>query len=97
MNSIITSAVLGVIMMFSSIFLKKNSSIAVMAILAMILLLLMGILDLSGYHFFPVDTHNMLYFDVFGLLFNCIAFASTLAYFLLNGRDITAIGHNPGE
>jgi NADH-quinone oxidoreductase subunit N len=97
MNSIITSAVLGVIMMFSGIFLKKNSSIAALATLGVILLLAMGVLDLSGYHFFPVDTHNMLDFGVFGQLANCIAIAMTLAYFLLNGRDITAIGNNPGE
>jgi NADH-quinone oxidoreductase subunit N len=97
MNSIITSAVLGVIMMFSGIFLKKNSSIVALAILSILLLLVMAALDLSGYHFFPVDTHNMLDFEPFGLLFNCIAFSCTLAYFLLNGRDIAAIGSNPGE
>jgi len=97
MNSIITSAVLGVIMMFSGIFLKKNSSIATLATLGTILLLAMAVLDLSGYHFFPVDTHNMLDFEVFGQLANCIALAMTLAYFLLNGRDIAAIGNNPGE
>src|ERR1700704_5433526 len=97
MNSIITSAVLGVIMMFSGIFLKKNSSIVAVAIAGIIGLLGMAALDMSGYHFFPVDTHNMLYFDVFGLLFNCVAFACTLAYFLLNGRDIASIGNNPGE
>jgi NADH-quinone oxidoreductase subunit N len=97
MNSIITSAVLGVIMMFSGLFLKKNSSIAVLAILCIVILLGMGILDISGYHFFPIDTHNMLYFEVFGLLINCIVFASTLALFLLNARDIAAIGNNPGE
>jgi NADH-quinone oxidoreductase subunit N len=97
MNSIITSAVLGVIMMFSGIFLKKNSSIITLAILGIVLLLAMCLLEISGYHYFQVDTHNMLYFEVFGLLFNCIAFGSTLAYFLLNGRDIAAIGNNPGE
>jgi NADH-quinone oxidoreductase subunit N len=97
MNSIITSAVLGVIMMFSGLFLKKNSSIAVLAILCIVVLLGMGLLDISGYHFFPIDTHNMLYFEVFGLLINCIVFASTLALFLLNARDIAAIGNNPGE
>src|SRR5450432_2426701 len=97
MNSIIISAVLGVIMMFSGIFLKKRSSIAALATAGVCLLLLMAMLELSGYHFFPVETHNMLYFDVFGLLFNCIAFGCTLAYFLLNGRDIAAIGNNPGE
>jgi NADH-quinone oxidoreductase subunit N len=97
MNSIITSAILGVIMMFSGIFLKKNSSIASLGILGIVLLLAMAVLDMSGYHFFPVDTHNMLDFEVFGLLVNCIVFAMTLAYFLLNGRDIAAIGNNPGE
>jgi NADH-quinone oxidoreductase subunit N len=97
MNSIITSAVLGVIMMFSGIFLKKNSSIAALATLCVLLLLVMDLLEMSGYHFFPVDTHNMLYFDVFGLLFNAIAFGSTFIYFLLNARDITSIGNNPGE
>ncbi len=97
MNSIITSAVLGVIMMFSGIFLKKNSSIATLATLGATLLLVMAVLDMSGYHFFPVDTHNMLDFQAFGQLANCIVFAMTLAYFLLNGRDIAAIGNNPGE
>jgi NADH-quinone oxidoreductase subunit N len=97
MNSIITSAVLGVIMMFSGIFLKKKSSIAALAILSIILLLLMAVLDFSGYHFFPVDTHNMLYFDAFGTLFNCIAFGCTLVYFLLNAKDMTSIGSYPGE
>jgi NADH-quinone oxidoreductase subunit N len=97
MNSIITSAILGVIMMFSGIFLKKNSSIAALAILGIVVLLVMGVLDMSGYHFFPVDTHNMLDFEVFGLLINCIVFVCTLALFLLNARDIASIGNNPGE
>ncbi len=97
MNSIITSAILGVIMMFSGIILKKNSSIVALAIVAATLLLLMAGLDMSGYHYFPVDTHNMLEFEVFGALINCIVFACTLAYFLLNARDIAAIGPNPGE
>ncbi|HEY4935544.1 MAG TPA: NADH-quinone oxidoreductase subunit N, partial [Puia sp.] len=97
MNSIITSAILGVIMMFSGIFLKKNSSIVALAILGIVALLVMGVLDMSGYHFFPVDTHNMLDFEVFGLLINCIAFACTLALFLLNARDIASIGNYPGE
>src|SRR5450755_3875733 len=97
MNSIIISAVLGVIMMFSGIFLKKNSSIGLLAVLGAALLLVMAVLEMSGYHFFQVNTHNMLDFDVFGLLFNCIAFSCTLVYFLLNAKDIAAIGNNPGE
>ncbi len=84
-------------MMFSGLFLKKNSSIAALAILSIVILLAMDVLELSGYHFFPVNTHNMLDFEVFGQLVNAIVFTSTLAYFLLNARDITAIGNNPGE
>jgi NADH-quinone oxidoreductase subunit N len=97
MNSIITSAVLGVIMMFSGIFLKKNSSIAALATMAIVVLLGVAVLELSGYHFFPVNTRGMLDFEPFGLLFNCVAFACTLAFFLLNAKDIAAIGNNPGE
>ena len=97
MNAIIISAVLGVIMMFSGIFLKKNSSIASLAILGIILLLAATMLEMSGYHFFAIDTHNMLYFDAFGLLFNCVVFAATLILFLLNAKDIAATGKNPGE
>jgi NADH-quinone oxidoreductase subunit N len=97
MNSIITSAIIGVIMMFSGIFLKKNSSIVTLAVLGVGILLIANILEIGGYHFFPVNTHEMLYFDMFGLLFNAIAFGSTLLYFLLSGKDIAAIGNNPGE
>jgi NADH-quinone oxidoreductase subunit N len=97
MNAIIISALLGVIMMFSGIFLKKGSSIAALAIGGIAVLLLATVMELSGYHFFPVDTHNMLFFDVFGLLFNCVVFSATLILFLLNAKDIVAIGRNPGE
>jgi NADH-quinone oxidoreductase subunit N len=97
MNSIITSAILGVVMMFSGIFLKKNSSIVALARIAILVLLVMAILEMSGFHYFPVDTHDMLYFDVFGMYFNCIAFSATLVFFLLSGRDLAAIGNNPGE
>ncbi len=97
MNSIIISALLGIVMMFSGFFLKKNSAIAALATACILLLLIVAILDLNGTRLFPVDTHNMLYFDPFGLLFNCIAFAATLAFFLLNGKDIAAIGSNPAE
>ena len=72
MNAIIISAVLGVVMMFSGIFLKKNSSIAALAILGIIILLGATVMEMSGYHFFAIDTHEMLYFDAFGLLFNCV-------------------------
>jgi len=97
MNAIIISAVWGVVMMFGGVFMKKSSGIRILAELGLLILLIANCMDMGGTHFFPVDTHNMLYFDSFGLLFNCIAFGSTLIYFLLSARDIEKVGINTGE
>ena len=97
MNAIIFSAFWGIIMMFTGAFLKKNEQVRILAILGALVLLLVNIGDLQGYHYFSFDTHNMLYFESFGLVFNCIAFASTLIFILLSGRDIQQVGHNVGE
>ncbi|MEJ0079731.1 MAG: hypothetical protein WDM78_01910 [Puia sp.] len=97
MNSIITSAVLGVIMMFSGIFSEEEFFHCSMATLGATLLLAGSNAGYEWLSFLSGDTHNMLDFQAFGQLANCIVFAMTLAYFLLNGRDIAAIGNNPGE
>jgi NADH-quinone oxidoreductase subunit N len=97
MNAIIISAIWGVVMMFGGIFLKEPARVRGLAILGIVALLTANIMDLSGYHFFPIDNHNMLYFDSFGLLFNIIAFSCTLLYFLLSGKDIEKVGPNAAE
>ncbi|HEX4852009.1 MAG TPA: NADH-quinone oxidoreductase subunit N, partial [Puia sp.] len=97
MNAIVISAVWGAVMMFSGIFFKQKESIRFVAILGLVILLVSNVMDLTGSHFFPFDTHNMLYFDSFGLLFNTIAFGSTLIYFLLSAKDIEDVGIHTGE
>src|SRR5450631_1619690 len=97
MNAIIISAIWGVVMMFGGIFLKEQAKLRALAILGIVGLLTANVMDLSGYHFFPIDNHNMLYFDSFGLVFNIIAFACTLLYFLLSGKDIEKVGPNTAE
>ena len=67
------------------------------AIAGMGILLLANILELRGIKIFDVNTRGMLYFDSFGLLFNSIAFASTLLYFILSGRDIQQVGLHVAE
>jgi len=96
MNAILLSAIWGVIMMFSGIFFKENAPKRILAALGVLLLLVVNCLDLAGFHL-AIDTHNMLYFDSFGLLFCSIAFASTLLYFLLSGKDIEQVGVNVAE
>jgi NADH-quinone oxidoreductase subunit N len=97
MNAIILSAVWGVVMMFSGVFSNRPATIRVLAVSGMVVLILANTMDLAGYHFFPFDTHNMLYFDSFGLVFNDIAFISTLLYFLLSADDMERVGIYSGE
>ena len=88
---------MGVIMMFSSILINKKSTIRYVAILGLIILLVSNALEMGGNRFFPFDAHNMLSFDSFGLLFNTIAFASTLIFVLLSGRDMEKVGVHVAE
>src|SRR4026207_1949673 len=97
MNALIFSAVFGVIMMFSGVMLKQKSMVRTVAIAGMILLLLVNILEMSGTVFFKFDTRGMIAFDRFALLFNTIAFISTLLYLLLSAKDMEKVGINYGE
>lgn len=97
MNAIVISALMGVIMMFSSILSKRKSTIRYIAIVGLIILLVSNTLEMGGNQFFPFNAHNMLSFDSFGLLFNTIAFASTLILVLLSGRDMEKVGVHVAE
>src|ERR1700712_2832717 len=97
MNAIILSALWGVVMMFGGVFFKKATTPKYWAIAGIVIVLLANILEFLGYPFFNVDTHSMLKFDNYSLQFNTIAFACTLLFFLLNGRDIEKVGNNISE
>lgn len=84
-------------MMFSGILLKQKSAIRNVAIAGLIILLLVNILEMCGTVIFKVDTKGMIEFDRFALLFNTIAFFSTLIYFLLSARDMEKVGVNYAE
>src|SRR2546423_10694665 len=97
MNAIVLSAVFGVVMMITGIFTSQRRTIRMMAIACLALLVAANIAEELGYLFFKFNTRNMLMFDGFGLLFNSIAFTSTLIYFFLSGRDIEKVGINLAE
>jgi NADH-quinone oxidoreductase subunit N len=97
MNAIVLSAVFGVVMMFSGIITSHRQAIRVIAIVCMALLLGANIAEQFGSNFFKFNPRNMLVFDSFGLLFNSIAFASTLMYFFLSSRDMEKVGINFAE
>ncbi len=97
MNALIVSAIWGVIMMFSGILLKQKPAIRNLAIGGMLLLLLANILEMNGTVFFRVNTHGMILFDRFALLFNTVAVLSTILYLLLSARDMEKVGINYSE
>jgi len=97
MNALILSALLGVIMMFSGIVLKQKSAVRNVGIGGLIILLIVNIIEMNGTVFFKIDTRGMIEFDSFALLFNSIAFFSTLLYLLLSSRDMEKVGVNYAE
>ena len=86
MNTILFSALLGVVMMFSSFLVKKVSAYKYIAVAGLLFLLIMNIAETSGYHLLHINTRDMLRFDKFGLFFNTIAIASTLVCITFGNR-----------
>ena len=97
MNALILSAILGVIMLFSGIALKQKAAVRAIAITGMFLLVVANILEMQGIVFFNIRTDGFLHFDRFALLFNTIAFISTLLFFMLSARDMEKVGIHYAE
>ncbi|MBL7732809.1 MAG: NADH-quinone oxidoreductase subunit N [Chitinophagaceae bacterium] len=97
MNALIIAAILGVVMMFSSFLLKSKASVRSVGIAGMALLLVVNTMEMCGWHFFNIDTMDMLHFDRFALLFDSVIFASTLLYLVLSARDMEKVGVNYAE
>ena len=97
MNVLIISAVLGVVMMFSSFLLKRKAVIRNLAFAGLFILLASAIIELRGFVFFNVDTKGMIYFDRFALLLDVIVIFATLVYCLLSARDMERVGMHYAE
>lgn len=92
MSSIILSALWGVIMMFSGIFLKKKSTAKYIALVGLLVLLMVNLLDYYNVWMIHADIRQMLKFTPFGLIFNVVIFACTLIFLLLNAAEFEKIG-----
>lgn len=97
MNAIVLSAVWGVVMMFSGLLNKGNTFVRAMALIGISGIFVMNIVEMQGFRLFDYDFSNMLVFSSFGLLFNAVAFGSTLIYFLLSGKDMEKVGIHVAE
>ncbi len=97
MNALILSAVFGVIMLFSGIYLKQKNIVRGVAIAGMLLLLVSNIMEMYSPSFFNINTAGMMRFDRFALLFNTIAIFSTLVFFVLSAKDMEKVGIHYAE
>ncbi|MBL7728505.1 MAG: NADH-quinone oxidoreductase subunit N, partial [Dinghuibacter sp.] len=88
MNAIIISALMGVVMMFSGIWIKKESTVRYIAIGGFLLLLLANILEYRGVDLFHINTRGMLDIRPFDLVFNTIITGCCLVYMMLSAADI---------
>jgi NADH-quinone oxidoreductase subunit N len=99
MNTIIISAICGVVMMFGGFLFKKKTTPKYYAIAGLIILFVSNALELWGWQFFDIDMENntMFKFNDFGLAFNGVALLATLLFVMLNGRDIEKVGKHVSE
>ncbi|CAN5815327.1 NADH-quinone oxidoreductase subunit N [soil metagenome] len=98
MNAIILSAIWGIIMMFSAVFIKSKAVPKYIALAGIALIFIVNALELnSGLLLFNIETHDMLRTDSFNLTFIAVALFCTAMYFLLCGRDIEKVGEHVGE
>lgn len=97
MSSIILSALWGVFMMFSGIFLKKKTLAKNIALLGMLALLTVSFLEYYNVWMIHANIGQMLKFNSFGQVFNMIVFVCTLLFVLLNGEEFETIGKDVYE
>lgn len=98
MNAIIFTAIWGVVMMLGGAFIKNKSIPKYLAISGLAIILVLNCVEMNmGMPLFNVDVKGMLEFKNFNLTFINVAFACTLLYFFLNGRDIEKVGENVSE
>lgn len=97
MNAIILTALWGVVMMFGGVFFKQKSTPKYWAVAGVILILLANAYEFFKGPLLDINTHGMLKFTSFSLLFNTVVLVCTLLLFLLNGRDFEKIGSHVSE
>ncbi len=92
MNALLLSAILGVVMMFTGILVKKNATIKTIAIAGMSLLFVVNWMELKGTRLFNFDVSGFMSFNSFSLLFIAIALFCTLLFFLVSGGEMQKVG-----
>ena len=94
MNALIITAILGVVMMFSGIVLKRHAAIRNVAIAGLFFVVVANVMEMFGIRFFHINIEGMMYFNRYTQFFITIIFTCTFIFFLLSARDMEKIGIN---
>lgn len=97
MNAIVISALLGVVMMFSGIVLKKTAQVQWVALLGIIGLLGASIVDLNSVSAGEKTFYNMIELNSMTAWFNVLITFCSLVYFFLFHKDIADVGKNDSD
>jgi NADH-quinone oxidoreductase subunit N len=97
MNLILLSALWGVVMMFSGLFISNKSIAKNIALAGALILLAANFFDLNGMLLIRSDFNGMLIYERFGLLFLTVVVIALIIYFLLSGKQIEKVGNHPYE
>ncbi len=98
MNTIIITAILGVILMLTGAFSSNKKIPKIIAIFGLLAAVACNFLELtSGSPFFDINFKSMLATNPYNLTFINVVLLCTLVYFVLSGNEIEKVGTNVAE
>ena len=97
MNAIVFSAISGVIMMLTGIFVQSAKTLKNIAIVVLLGLIVANLASTYGWFSISFDTQGLLGVNKYGLFFNTILFVATFFYLLLSGNEITKLNTYSAE
>lgn len=98
MKALIFTAVFGIFLMISGLFIKNKNAIRILAALGIAAAFVLNLFDFTLYGSTPVELfHGMLSVTKFGIVFIETILGCALIYLLLSGRDLVKIGLYTGE
>jgi NADH-quinone oxidoreductase subunit N len=98
MNTIIFTAVWGIVMMLTGAFSKSKTLPSYLAVIGLVLAFTVNMMELLYEQpIFAIDVKEMIITNSYNLAFIGVALLCTLVYFLLSGKDIEKVGSHVAE
>ena len=92
MNALLVSALLGVLLLFGSVFVKNRSINYYIALVGSAVLFLLNVAELKGVQLFNLNAEGLFHFDRYALVLNGLILFAVFCYLLLSGRSIEKLG-----